>query len=256
MHRFYQADVSATPPPRPAGGQRGYPTATPVPTIPGPYWHHMVTEEIISAIVAGGLQLDDENVGQLGQVISAIIQSVNSNAQLLTTMSGTTMPYGALIPWPGPTPPEGFIKANGSLMDRSGPASYPKLTQAILSGRLQVVTEANWPNNPGAYTLGDGATTIRVPDVRGLVLKGHHDGSSTRTTNITRLLGSYEGDEIKSHSHSMNAQALALIGGVGFDGGGLYGGSVGTSSNLVNPTGGLENTVRNISVLWCIRAYD
>lgn len=249
MHRFYYADVSATPPARPTGGQRGYPTATPVPTVPGPYWYHMVTEEIISAIIAGGLPLDDANVGQLGTVIASIIESVNSNAQSLQNVSGTTMPYGALMPWPGPTPPDGYIKANGILLDRAGQAAYPKLTQAVLSGRLQVVTEANWPNNPGAYTLGDGASTLRIPDGRGLVLKGHHDGSSTRTTNITRLLGSYESDEVKSHSHSSNAPAT----GQG------HGGELPLVANYTpgqtGTTGGLENLVRNISVLWCIRAY-
>lgn len=251
MHRFHQADVSATPPLKPAGGQRGYPTATPVPTVPGPYWYHAVTEEIISAIIAGGLQLDDDNVGQLGIVISGIIQSVNANAQTLQNISGTTMPYGALMPWPGPTPPDGYIKSNGILLDRAGQASYPKLTQAVLGGRLQVVTEANWPNNPGAYTLGDGATTIRIPDARGLVLKGHHDGSSTRTTNITRLLGSYEADEVKNHSHGGVPQQMGDV-----DRGGQGSAFSIDSFGSTGLTGGLENTVRNISVLWCIRAYD
>lgn len=253
MHRIYYADVSQTPPTKPSGGQRGYPTATPVPTVPGPYWYHMVTEEIISAILAGGVALDEDAVGQLGIVITSLVQSANANAQVLQTISGQTMPYGALLPWPGPTPPSGYIKANGILLDRSGQASYPKLTDAVLSGSLMVTSEANWVNNPGTYTLGDGASTIRIPDGRGLVLKGHHDGSPTRTTNTTRALGSYEGDVVGSHNHAIWGDIRQ-----NFSGGGRLptAGGEGLESWVYTEfTGGIENLVRNMSVLWCVRAY-
>ena len=235
--------------------EQGYPRMEAPFTTAGPWWYHMVTEELINAILAGGLVPSDDQLNQLATVISTIKQALETNNTELALVAANTMPYGALLPWPGPTPPSGYIKANGVLLPRSGGASYPKLTTAVLGGSLITVTEANWGNNPGAYTLGDGSTTIRVPDYRGLTIKGHHDGSNARTTNTTRTLGSYEADDIKSHTHPMTAAALALIGGVGFDGGGLYGNAVGSSGGLIGYAGGAENTVRNASALICIRAY-
>lgn len=112
------------------------------------------------------------------------------------------------------------------------------------------VSEANWSANPGAYTLGDGSSTLRVPDYRGLTIKGHHDGSNARTTNTTRALGSYEADEVKRHNHtyaaplSVNNISLNNIPGY-----------VGRNDGFTSLTGGPENTVRNASALICIRAY-
>lgn len=210
----------------------------------------MVTEELLSAIIAWGLVPNDEIVNQLGTVIAAIKQALQENDDELAVVAANTMPYGALLPWPGPTPPSGYIKANGILLPRSGEAAYPKLTQTVLSGALMTVAEADWVNNPGTYTLGNGSSTIRIPDYRGLTIKGHHDGSNARTTNTTRALGSYEADEVKLHAHGV-----------------VYGSSEGDNTSTVtngqggsgtlstNGTGGNENTVRNASALICIRAY-
>ena len=56
---------------------------------------------------------------------------------------------------------------DGQLVSRT---TFPDLAQAVINGRVPVVPEAEWLADPlkrGAYTLGDGSTTIRVPDYNG-----------------------------------------------------------------------------------------
>lgn len=61
----------------------------------------------------------------------------------------------------------GWIPGDGQTVSR---ATFPDLAQAVIDGRVPVVSEAEWQADPlkrGAYTLGDGSTTIRVPDYNG-----------------------------------------------------------------------------------------
>lgn len=61
----------------------------------------------------------------------------------------------------------GSIPGDGQTISR---ATYPDITQAVLTGIVPVVSEDEWLADPlkrGAYTLGDGSTTIRVPDYNG-----------------------------------------------------------------------------------------
>lgn len=61
----------------------------------------------------------------------------------------------------------GWIPGDGQTLPR---ATYPDITEAVLAGRVPVVSEAEWWADSlkrGCYTLGDGSTTIRVPDYNG-----------------------------------------------------------------------------------------
>lgn len=63
--------------------------------------------------------------------------------------------------------PAGQIPLDGQTVSR---ATYPELTAMVLAGTVPVVTEANWladPANRGAYTVGNGTSTIRLPDYNG-----------------------------------------------------------------------------------------
>lgn len=63
--------------------------------------------------------------------------------------------------------PAGSMPGDGQLISRE---TFPDITQAVLTGIVPVVPEADWLADPlkrGAYTLGDGTTTIRVPDYNG-----------------------------------------------------------------------------------------
>lgn len=80
MDRAYLAGASVNPPPVPASPSPGYPTAgnpstgTPA-TTPGPYWYHMVMEELMSVISAAGLTPDHENLTQLAQAVQQLVSS-------------------------------------------------------------------------------------------------------------------------------------------------------------------------------------
>lgn len=116
---------------------------------------------------------------------------------------------GTIIFIPRATPPAGYIKANGALLDR---VTYANLwAEAQASGAL--VSEASWANYRGAYSDGDGSTTFRIPDLRGRTTIGAEQGASL--TN--RPIGSSGGtethtltvNEMPSHNHPLN-QATPL----------------------------------------------
>lgn len=70
--------------------------------------------------------------------------------------------------WPLRTSiPAGQIPADGQTVSR---VTFPDLAAMVTGGKVPVVTEADWLADPlkrGAYTVGDGSTTIRVPDFNG-----------------------------------------------------------------------------------------
>jgi hypothetical protein len=258
MHRSFEKNASPTIMVKPATLETGFVTNTGAGTNPGPWWYHMTTEEIVNAIIAGGLTPDNGAVNQLGQVITNVLAAIaTTNSNL-----GNTMPYGGLLPWPGPVPPPGFIKANGVYLPRSGAGSFPLLTSAVLSGTfISPVLDTQWANQPARFSLGNGTTTIRIPDLRGMVLKGYHDGSGSWTTNTSRSLGSYEGDDVKRHQHGGIPRPSKQYNSANSP----YDSPMEESQGSPDwyliydrgtlDQGGDENLVRNMSILWCIRAY-
>ncbi|KDD42659.1 hypothetical protein [Bordetella bronchiseptica] len=78
------------------------------------------------------------------------------------------LPVGSTDWWPLRSSIQaGWIPGDGQEVSR---ATFPDLAQAVIDGLVPVVLEADWLADPlqrGAYTLGDGASTIRVPDYNG-----------------------------------------------------------------------------------------
>ena len=60
----------------------------------------------------------------------------------------------------------GWIPGDGQLVSR---ATFPDLAAAVADGAVPVVSEAEWLADPlkRGLTLGDGTTSIRVPDYNG-----------------------------------------------------------------------------------------
>lgn len=132
--------------------------------------------------VAGGVAtLDNAGqvpVSQLGGAVKAADKGVAGGVATLD--SGGKVPAGQLPPIPtGPavgTPawwpsrvaiPAGQVPLDGQTITR---ATFPDLTAMVVGGKLPVVPEADWLADPlkrGSYTLGDGSTTIRLPDMNG-----------------------------------------------------------------------------------------
>jgi hypothetical protein len=70
MDRAFSSGASGSAPTAPASPSMGYPTAgnpstgTPA-TKPGPYWYHMITEELLAVISAAGITPTQGNLNQL-----------------------------------------------------------------------------------------------------------------------------------------------------------------------------------------------
>lgn len=70
MDRAYQSGAAVSAPSAPASPSTGYPTAgnpgsgTPA-TAPGPYWYHMIMEELMAVISAAGIEPAQGNLTQL-----------------------------------------------------------------------------------------------------------------------------------------------------------------------------------------------
>lgn len=173
MDRVFESGASGTPPSAPVSPSSGYPTAgSPVggipPTKPGPWWYHMVTEELRNVVVAAGLTPDHTAVNQLGAAIAGLI-------------STGAAPAGVVVYVAKSAAPAGYLKANGAAISR---ATYAALFAAIGT----------------TFGAGDGSTTFNLPDLRGEFLRGWDDG---RGVDSGRTLGSAQADEIKSHTHTV-----------------------------------------------------
>ncbi|EGP47816.1 tail fiber protein [Achromobacter insuavis] len=90
-----------------------------------------------------------------------------SGAYQLRAMA-PAIPVASVSWWPlRASIPAGQIPADGQTVSR---ATFPDLAAMVTGGKVPVVTEADWLADPlkrGSYTFGDGAATIRVPDLNG-----------------------------------------------------------------------------------------
>lgn len=89
MDRVFESGAAASPPSAPGSPSTGYATGgnpgggTPA-TKPGPWWYHMITEELRAVIVAAGLTPSHTNLGQLASAIAALIPGIASTTETRT----------------------------------------------------------------------------------------------------------------------------------------------------------------------------
>ena len=109
--------------------------------------------------------------------------------------SGTVVAPGTIDAFAGPTPPDGWLRCDGTIVSRS---QYSALFAAIGS----------------SWGQGDGNTTFKLPDLRGRFLRGVDSGAgadpdaATRTApavggNTGNAVGSVQGGQISTHTHHM-----------------------------------------------------
>ncbi|UEP52059.1 phage tail protein [Burkholderia ambifaria] len=120
---------------------------------------------------------------------------------VLTAISTTTI--GQIVFEPRTLARAGFLKANGVVVNR---ADYPGLwAYAQASGAL--VSEAEWNNGRwGCFSTGDGATTFRLPEMRGEFLRCWADGRDD--IDSKRAIGSFQSDQNRAHAHGASASEV------------------------------------------------
>jgi microcystin-dependent protein len=171
------------------------------------------------------------------------------------------IPTGTIMAWAGPeaTVPQGWLLCNGQVFQRT---DYQALFNAI---------GTSW----GAGGL-DGVT-FTIPDLRGLFLRGTDQFTGRDPDYTTRQplypggnfgnqVGSYQPDNYKVHTHSVNAAnaeghygyplAVDVSGpntNPGWDNMGFYYGGVDRVYLSAQPTGGAESRPKNVAVNYIIK---
>ena len=134
------------------------------------------------------------------------------------------LPAGMIQAFAGSSAPTGWLKCNGTAVSRT--------TYSALFAQISTT-----------YGAGNGSTTFNVPDLRGEFIRGWDDG---RGVDSGRSLGSYQADELKSHTHNYTSS--------GPSGGGGYSSRYGVpTTRTTAATGGNETRPRNLAFLYCIK---
>jgi len=173
--------------------------------------------------------------------------------QGLKGINGSPVPVGAIMTFAQAAVPEHYIECDGRILDRN---TYPQLFSAI--GTTYGTTDAS---------------NFRVPDLRGLFIRGWSHGSNLYDDS-TRTIGSFQDDAFEGHSHpasqtdSAGSHAHSLAGWTTVASGG--GGAAG--SGLMNVTyqtdfagahihnvsigtfGGSETRPKNLSMVYAIKS--
>jgi hypothetical protein len=130
----------------------------------------------------------------------------------------------------------GTLIRNGSLINRD---AYPRLWKWVnekLTNNQQRVTDAIWLSDPGAlpvyrglFSTGNGTTSLRLPDDRGMFDRYLDSGRGLDTDRIHTYAGGFEQYEIQQHRHTRNSVGAAehdmrsnALGGGNSLGGGPY----------------------------------
>ncbi|MFK3642358.1 phage tail-collar fiber domain-containing protein [Pseudomonas protegens] len=150
----------------------------------------------------------------------------------------SSLPVGSIVAFPNASVPPGFLEIDGSVKSI---AAYPDLAAYLGS----------------SFNKGDeGAGNFRLPESRGEFLRGWDHG---RGVDAGRAIGSWQDSDNKAHTHGSTAGpgwkflSSDAIGGAGLSGGS---GSRVSYTAEVAVSGGSEARSRNLSVMWCIKAWN
>ncbi|WP_260956691.1 phage tail-collar fiber domain-containing protein [Pseudomonas citri] len=151
----------------------------------------------------------------------------------------SALPVGAMVAFPLDKNPPGFLEIDGSVKSI---AVYPDLAAFLGT----------------TFNKGDeGAGNFRLPESRGEFLRGWDHG---RGVDAGRAIGSWQADDNKAHSHTVTRmQAFGSASGSNPSAVVVDNGNTAVTLNFgpgFNSSGGGEARPRNLSVMWCIKAWN
>lgn len=158
----------------------------------------------------------------------------------ITALGNNTV--GQVIMVPVNAAPAGTVKLNGALLSRATYANLWSFAQA--SGNISA-NDGSWVL--GGFSPGDGSTTFRIPDYRGLFIRAWADDGVTYDPG--RVIGSLQTSQNLSHFHT----APGITSGTG--GSDIFSYNAGgyTMNGQTSSSGGSEARPVNIPVLFCIK---
>ncbi|WP_122314964.1 phage tail protein [Pseudomonas cichorii] len=207
-------------------------------------WGNAVTDEVLAVIRAAQINPKEDDLDQLLEAIRYIVQNDAYtrarvyNKEEMDALLGkhNVVPIGMMVPFPKAAVPPGYLEVDGSLQSI---AAYPQLAAYL----------GTWYNQ-----TGDPAGYFRLPESRGEFLRGWDHG---RGVDEGRVLGGFQTDAFKAHSHTQTADNTRGISSIAVGttaGSGQY--AVTNGGDVVGTAGGTETRPRNIAVMWCIKAWD
>lgn len=176
-----------------------------------------------------GYQKPLYGANNFSDVIDKPAALVNLGAASADDVLKAANPIGTIIAFYGSVAPYGYLPCSGQIISNS---TFPSLVSFL-----------------------GGTTSATLPDMRGEFLRGWDNG---RGIDVGRTVRSWQADAFASHSH---VQTYYPTGGAAAnrnlgDSVGNVSGAASTSNNSTLATGSSETRPRNISVLYCIKAYD
>lgn len=137
-------------------------------------------------------QTSDINDSLVGSALSTIIANAIKNL--------VAVPAGMIVWVPQNFALPGTLKLNGALISRT---TYARLyAMAVASGNI-ASSDGVWSASAlyGQFSPGDGSTTFRLPDARGMVFRAWDD---SRGLDSGRGIGTYQVDQLLAHTHGLS----------------------------------------------------
>lgn len=163
---------------------------------------------------------------------------------------------GQVVAFPGITPPAGWLVCDGSLVSRT---TYAALYAAAVA-LGNVVSEATWAASaPGAFSVGDGATTFRLPDLRGVFLRGWANGKAGLTFDGARAEGSIQAASFVFNQGGAGAAAtVPVTTNSVYNSDGDTGQNLSYTAGITGSSGTSSQTISavrpvNVALMYCIK---
>lgn len=178
MDRKYASGAAGSPPSPPASPSSGYPTAgnpgsgTPA-TKQGPYWYHMIMEELMAIVTAGGITPDQSSLNQVYSALQALFPAFADQTGLLGSSGYLVIPLKiagvkqkVIVQWGSGTSLTSGVNTN------TFPIAFPSACWVVVGSAQNVTTYADvfeLSGNPSTASFtsacvssGAGGTSVQV----------------------------------------------------------------------------------------------